>query len=77
MFHVKHRKGKYMNDFVTIINTVGFPIACVLALGVYSYKTTNKIIALTEKVTNALTETSENMKDLAEAIKNLLERKEM
>lgn len=66
-----------MTDFVTIINTVGFPIACVLALGVYSYKTTNKIISLTEKVTNALTETSENMKDLAEAINNLLERKEV
>lgn len=65
-----------MNEFVNIINTVGFPISCVLALGVYSYKTTNKIIALTEKVTNALTETSENMKDLAEAINNLLERKE-
>lgn len=66
-----------MADFVTIINTVGFPISCVLALGVYSYKTTNKIISLTEKVTNALTETSENMKDLAEAINNLLERKEV
>lgn len=63
-----------MNDFVTIINTVGFPIACVLALGVYSYKTTNKIITLTEKVTSALTETSENVKDLAEAINNLLEK---
>lgn len=66
-----------MADFVTVINTVGFPIACVLALGLYSYKTTNKIISLTEKVTNALTETSENMKDLAEAINNLLERKEV
>lgn len=66
-----------MTDFVTIINNVGFPIACVLALGVYSYKTTNKIILLTEKVTNALTETSENMKDLAETINNLLERKEV
>lgn len=65
-----------MNDFVTVINTVGFPIACVLALGVYSYKTTNKIISLTEQVTNALTETSENMRDLAEAINNLLGRKE-
>lgn len=64
-----------MNDFVTIINTVGFPIACVLALGVYSYKTTNRIIALTEKVTNALTENSENMKDLAEAISKLLDKK--
>ena len=66
-----------MTDFVTIINTFGFPIACVLALGVYSYKTTNKIISLTERVTNALTETSENIKDLAEAINNLLERKEV
>lgn len=66
-----------MNDFVTIINTVGFPIACVLALGIYSYKTTNKIIALTEKVTNALAESSENLKDLADAIKQLLNRKDV
>ena len=64
-----------MNDFINIINTVGFPISCVIALGVYSYKTTNKIITLTEKVTNALTETSENMKDLADTINKLLERK--
>lgn len=66
-----------MSDFLTIINTVGFPIACVIALGVYSYKTTNKIITLTEKVTNALTETSENMKDLADTINKLLERKDV
>lgn len=67
-----------MNDFITIINTVGFPISCVLALGVYSYKTTNKIITLTEKVTNALAESSENLKDLADAINKLFdERKEV
>lgn len=66
-----------MNDFVTIINSVGFPIACVMALGIYSYKTTNKIIALTEKVTNALAESSENLKDLADAINKLLERREV
>lgn len=66
-----------MSDFVTIINTVGFPIACVIALGVYSYKTTNKIITLTEKVTNALTETSENMKELADTINKLLDRKDV
>lgn len=66
-----------MNDFITIINNVGFPISCVLALGIYSYKTTNKIIALTEKVTNALSESSENLKDLADAINQLLNRKEV
>lgn len=66
-----------MNDFVTIINSVGFPIACVIALGIYSYKTTNKIIALTEKVTNALAESSENLKDLADAINKILERREL
>lgn len=60
-----------MNDFITIVNQVGFPIACVLALGVYSYKTTNKIIGLTEKVTTALAESNERMKDLTDAIKEL------
>lgn len=64
-----------MTDFITVINNVGFPIACVLALGVYSYKTTNKVIELTEKVTNALTESSENLKDLADAINKLFEER--
>lgn len=60
-----------MNDFITVVNQVGFPIACVLALGVYSYNTTNKIIGLTEKVTTALAESNERMKDLTDAIKEL------
>lgn len=43
-----------MNTIVTIINTVGFPIACVICLGWYAYTTTNKIIKLTESVTSTL-----------------------
>lgn len=43
-----------MNNIVTIVNTVGFPIACVICLGWYAYTTTNKIIKLTENVTSTL-----------------------
>lgn len=32
-----------MNDIVNIISTVGFPIFCVIALGLFIYKTVDKI----------------------------------
>lgn len=43
-----------VNVVVQIINTVGFPIACVVCLGWYAYSTTNKLIKLTENVTATL-----------------------
>ena len=65
-----------MNEFIEIINNVGFPIGCVIVLGWYSFKTTDKVIALTEKVTTALTQNSDKMSDLAKAIEKMLEKEE-
>lgn len=62
-----------MTDITTIINNFGFPIACVIALAWYSFTTTDKLVSLTEKVTNALVTSSSNMKELADAIKEMLE----
>lgn len=62
-----------MNEIVNIINTVGFPIACAVCLAWYSYKTTNRILDLTEKVTKALSESAEKMSDLTDAINKLKE----
>lgn len=61
-------------EFVTVIQTVGFPIACVIALGAYSYKTTMRIMDLTERVTNALTLVSDKMEELTDTIKILTEK---
>ena len=63
-------------EFIEIIQSVGFPIACVIALGLYSYKTTDRLLALTEKVTDALTTTAEKMEELSNTIKEFLEEKE-
>ena len=63
-------------EFIEIVQSVGFPIACVIALGLYSYKTTDRLLALTEKVTDALTKTAEKMEELSNVIKEFLEEKE-
>lgn len=60
-----------MNDFVTVVNTVGFPIACVIALGWYSLKTTSEVIKLTERVTSALEKSADKLEDLARAIESM------
>ena len=65
-----------MQEFVDVINTVGFPIGCVIVLGWYSFKTTDKVISLTEKVTTALTQNSDKMSELAKAIEKMLEKED-
>ena len=60
-----------MNDIVSVISTVGFPIACAIALGWYAMTTTNKIIALTEKVTDALSKSAAAMEEIKDAIKEI------
>ena len=66
-----------MENFINLINDSCFPIACVAVLGWYANKTTDKLFTLTEKVTNALTETSNKMKELTDTIKELLKEKEI
>lgn len=60
-----------MNDVVSVVSTVGFPIACAIALGWYAMTTTNKIIALTEKVTDALSKSASAMEEIKDAIKEI------
>lgn len=60
-----------MSEWVSMISNLGFPIVCVIALAIYSYKTTNRVIDLTEKVTNALANSSEKLDELAKAINKL------
>lgn len=61
-------------NIVDIIQTMGFPIACVIALGWYAYNTTNRIMDLTEKVTNALTTVSGKMEELSDTIKEMIRK---
>lgn len=63
------------HEFVEVVQTVGFPIACVIALGAYSYKTTMRVMDLTEKVTTALTVVSDKMEELSDTIKLITERR--
>lgn len=64
-----------LQQILDIIQNVGFPIACVVALSLYANKTTDKLIILTEKVTDALSKNSEKLSDLANAIERM-ERKD-
>ena len=63
-------------NFVTeLISNFGFPVACVIALAVYSKNTTYKIISLTQEVTTALISSTKSIDDLNEAITKLLSEK--
>lgn len=57
-----------------VITNLGFPIACVVALALYSKSTTDKIIALTEKVTDALVSSTNAIEEVKEVIKTIVER---
>ena len=45
-----------MQDFITIVQTVGFPIACVVALGFFVWKIYNQSITREEKLMQEITE---------------------
>lgn len=60
-----------INDAVQIISTVGFPIACALGLAAYAYKTTDRIIALTERVTDALVQSTDAINDNVKALEDI------
>ena len=63
-------------NFVTeSISNFGFPVACVIALAVYSKNTTDKIISLTQEVTTALISSTKSIDDFKEAITKLLAEK--
>ena len=63
-------------NFITeLISNFGFPVACVIALAVYSKNTTDKIISLTQEVTTALISSTKSIDDFKDAITNLLEKR--
>lgn len=57
-----------------IITNFGFPIACVVALSLYAKSTTDKIIALTEKVTDALVSSTNAIEEVKEVIKEIVKK---
>lgn len=54
-----------------VITNLGFPIACVVALAWYSKNTTDKIITLTEKVTDALVSSTNAIEEVKDVIKTI------
>ena len=59
-------------DFYELLNNFAFPVVCVIALGIYAKSTTNRLLELTEKVTNVLSENANAIKELAETIKDFI-----
>lgn len=54
------------------ITNLGFPIACVIGLAWYSKSTTDKIITLTEKVTDALVNSTNAVEEVKDVLKQIL-----
>lgn len=54
------------------ITNLGFPIACVIGLAWYSKSTTDKIITLTEKVTDALVNSTNAIEEVKDVLKQIL-----
>lgn len=61
------------SDVITAINTVGFPIFCVLALGFWTYKKDNKESEERNRVNELLLNFSLNLAKNTDAITNLTE----
>ena len=57
-----------------LVTNLGFPIACVVALAWYSKSTTDKIISLTEKVTDALVSSTNAIEEVKEVIKEIIKK---
>lgn len=57
-----------------VITNLGFPIACVIALAWYGKNTTDKVITLTEKVTDALVSSTNAVEEVKEVLKEILRK---
>lgn len=65
-----------IQTITSIITNLGFPIVCVVGLAWYSKGTTDKIIDLTERVTDALAKSTDAVDDIKEVIKEFMKRSE-
>lgn len=57
-----------VNTIMTLISSYGFPIVACVVLAWYSKDTTARIIALTEKVTDALVNSSRAIDEIKDVI---------
>ena len=62
-----------ISEITSIISNVGFPIACVVFLGWYAKDTTEKIIKLTEKVSDALVSSTRAIDEIKDVISKLID----
>lgn len=65
-----------MSTITNLISSVGFPIVCVIGLAWYAKATTDKIIDLTERVTDALVKSTNAVDEIKEVIKEFIKRSE-
>lgn len=59
-----------------LIASLGFPIVCVIGLAIYAKSTTDKILDLTERVTDALVKSTNAVDEIKEVIKEFIKRSE-
>ena len=61
-------------NFVELVSTLGFPIACVIALGIFVWKIYNQSVAREEKLMAEITENRLVNKQAIETIAKYAER---
>lgn len=65
-----------VQTMTNLISTLGFPIVCVIGLAIYAKSTTDKILDLTERVTDALVKSTNAVDEIKEVIKEFIKRSE-
>ena len=63
-------------SIASLISSLGFPIVCVIGLAFYAKSTTDKILGLTERVTDALVKSTNAVDEIKEVIKEFIKRSE-
>lgn len=65
---------EFVNEIVGIVNSLGFPIACVVGLAWYANNTTDKLIKLTEKVTDTVATCTATLNSTNDVLEKVLDK---
>ena len=63
-----------MEGFITVVQTLGFPVACVIALGIFVYKFVERIQSENEQRENRLMDLIQNCQGKLEQVTTILNK---
>ena len=68
------KRGESMEGFITVVQTLGFPVACVIALGIFVYKFVERIQSENEQRENRLMDLIQNCQGKLEQVTTILNK---